>query len=529
MKLFSKKGDAKSEAEGLGEVSVEENTASLVKDEVIEEKESSQEENIMTTIKKNNPKKRKKIIRIVVIVVTILAVGGAVGARAYMSSTTAQKVTTVEATSGEIEQIINTSGTVQSEEVKTYFSDVTAPILKLNAEAGNTVKTGEELIIFDTEDLELSKKEADLTASATKKGLQNQLLESKENEIDFATSSTELGGYDAQIAALEAKINTCYCMITSNEKWMSDDGARLQAEIAELRTKKATVSKNSVKDEIQSDIDDKQHEINSHGTSDLTEYIRQGNEQLAKLKADKAESESTQKTSEKLILNGTEKSQISDNTELAEVNAQKATTNLERAKNGVKADFTGIITEVEVIEGSTVNEGAKLFTIANSENVKVDINISKYDIESIKIGQKVDVTIAGNSYKGTVQKIDRMAVENSAKTPVVRAEVHIENPDDKIYLGVEAKMNIHVAKAENAVLLPIELVNTDKDGYYCYVVNNGLVEKRSLKVGIQSDFYTEILEGIKPGDQVIKEIFDGIEEGMEVEAVPEVMEEETVK
>ena len=526
MKLFSKKDNVKSEAEGFEGQSIEE---SLVKDDSIEENENIQEENIMTTIKKNNPKKRKKIIRIVVIIVALVAIGGAVGARVYMDSTTAQEVTTVEATSGEIEQIINTSGTVQSEEVKTYFADVTAPIQKLSAEAGNTVKIGDELIVFKTEDLELSKKTADLTASATKKGLQNQLLESKENEVDFATSTVEIGGYDAQIAALEAKINTCYCMITSNEKWMSDEGSRLQAEIAELRAKKATVSKNSVKDDIQSDIDDKQHEINSHGTADLTEYIRQGNEQLAKLKADKADSEGTQKTSEKSILSGTEKSQIGDNTELAEVNAQKATTDLEKAKSGVKADFTGIITEVEAVEGSTVTEGSKLFTIANSEDVKVDINISKYDIENIKIGQAVDVTIAGNEYKGKVQKIDRMAVENSAKTPVVRAEVHIENPDDKIYLGVEAKLNIHVAKAEKAVLLPIELVNTDKEGYYCYVVNNGLVEKRTLKVGIQSDFYTEILEGIKPGDQVIKEIFDGIEEGMEVEAVPEETEGETVE
>ena len=526
MKLFSKKGDIKNEAAGVEELATEE---SLIKDDIIEENEDSQEENIMTTIKKNNPKKKKKIIRAVIIIVSILAIGGAVGARVYMDSNTAQQVTTVEATSGEIEQIINTSGTVQSEEVKTYFANVTAPIMKLNAEAGNTVKIGDELITFGTEDLEASQKEAKLTASATKKGLQNQLLESNENEVDFVTSTAALGGYDAQIAALEGKINSCYCMITSNEKWMNDEGARLQAEIAELRTKKATVSKNSVQDDIQSDIDDRQNQINSHGTSDLTEYIRQGNEQLAKLKADQAENESIQKSSEKSILSGTAKSQIGDNTELAELTAEKATTDLEKAKAGVKADFTGIVTEVDVVEGSTATEGAKLFTISNSEDVKVDINISKYDIESIKIGQEVDVTIAGNAYKGSVQKIDRMAVENTAKTPVVRAEVHIENPDDKIYLGVEAKLNIHVAKADKAVLLPIELVNTDKEGYYCYIVENGLVAKKFLKVGIQSDFYTEILEGIKPGDQVITDLFDGIEEGMEVEAVPEETEEETVK
>ena len=65
------------------------------------------------------------------------------------------------------------------------------------------------------------------------------------------------------------------------------------------------------------------------------------------------------------------------------------------------------------------------------------IEVTKYDLPKIEIGQKVDVTIAGKEYEGEVSKINKAAA-NSQGTPVVGAEVHIKNPDEDIFLGVEA-------------------------------------------------------------------------------------------
>mgnify|MGYP000632890673 FL=1 len=68
---------------------------------------------------------------------------------------------------------------------------------------------------------------------------------------------------------------------------------------------------------------------------------------------------------------------------------------VESAKNGVTADFNGVISKVTVVEGSTVTQGTELFTLQNTDKVDVDVNISKYDYDKIQENQKAEITLAG--------------------------------------------------------------------------------------------------------------------------------------
>lgn len=513
MKLFGKK-------EKNTEVLTEETNQEL---EAVENTavESEEEDDLMATIRKRNPRKKKKVIKIVIIIAVIAVIAGVVIYFLNANKSEGIPLTTTIAERGDLEQTINSSGTVETENKKIYYADVAAPIGKLNLEDGATVSAGAVLLSYDTTDLQLQKEKAVLTASSTKKKLQEQLEEGSKNEVDFATSTLALNDYDGRIAELEAKIEQVHCMINSRKKWTADEGARLQDEISELQSKKASVSDNKLKDEYDDDIEEREEEIRSHNTIELEDYLRQGEEQLAKLKEAKADHKSTKESSEKGILTGTTKSQIADDTKLAEVTAEEATINLERASVGINAEFGGIVTDVKVTEGAVTTPGTELFTVADTQNVKVVMKATKYDLESIAAGQLVDITIAGHEYTGKVTKIDRMAKKNDSGVTVINAEIHIDNPDDFIYLGIEAKVVIHVAETKNAVLLPVEVINTDDTGYYCYVIYNGLIERRDLKLGISSDSYAEILEGIKEGDAVIKDTSMELIEGTQAVSMPE--------
>ena len=60
------------------------------------------------------------------------------------------------------------SGTVVSEESKTYFSPVNAKVDKVDFKEGDTVKAGTELVAFDKKDLEREQKKADLNVESGK-------------------------------------------------------------------------------------------------------------------------------------------------------------------------------------------------------------------------------------------------------------------------------------------------------------------------------------------------------------------------
>ena len=104
---------------------------------------------------------------------------------------------------------------------------------------------------------------------------------------------------------------------------------------------------------------------------------------------------------------------------------------------------------------------------------------------------------------------------------MVGVEVHLTNPDDKIILGLDAKLTVHTDSAQNTLLIPVEAINADKDGDFLYVVENGCVARRPVTCGISSDEYTEILDGITEEDEIIVSSITGesLEEGMAVTVV----------
>ena len=74
-------------------------------------------------------------------------------------------------------------------------------------------------------------------------------------------------------------------------------------------------------------------------------------------------------------------------------------------------------------------------------------------------------------------------------------------------------------EADDVVVLPSEVVNIGKEGSFCYVLENGVITRRDITTGISSDEYVEVTDGIREGEEVIRDI-GSLEEGMQAEAVP---------
>ena len=184
----------------------------------------------------------------------------------------------------------------------------------------------------------------------------------------------------------------------------------------------------------------------------------------------------------------------------------------------MKADFNGIITELEVNEGYVTEAGTKLMKLESSDNVRVNISLSKYDLAKVELGQKAEVTISGQTYEGTVSKINRMAQQNDSGTRLVAAQVHVENPDDNVYLGIEGKVVILAQKSENTLIVPIAAVNVDQEGDFCYVLRDGLVTRQVVTTGLSDVNNIEIIDGLEEGD-IVFTASSGLMEGMQAEAL----------
>ena len=252
-------------------------------------------------------------------------------------------------------------------------------------------------------------------------------------------------------------------------------------------------------------------------TYDLQAELERASTYLAELKGDLA-SEKAKADAEMGELSDETKQKMKIGTDLAEMESKTIEELIEEGKKGIQAEFTGVITDVRAQEGATVAQGMELFTLQSTEDVSVEVKVSKYDYAKVKEGQKATITMGGHEYQGTVTKIDRVALPDETGSPAVKATVHIDNPDDNVFIGVEAKVIIQVAEANDTLVVPSEGVNIGKEGSFCYVIEDNTIVKRSVETGITSATKIEIKSGLKKGDQVITDI-GAYAEGDRVEGV----------
>lgn len=597
-------------------------------------------------------KKKKSKKKIVIGAAAVLVIAGGVTVAGQRNSKEEQisQVPVVTAEMGDVEEIVDATGTVGSEEEKTYYSPVNAELKTVAFSQGDVIKKGTKLIEFNTEDLEKDNQKAELNLKSTKydtkdtrnksdkaekkqkdakknvQDLEKKIKDKKDyiaslkSQISAATASAQrqvaaqaaaqaqaqqqeaqakaqaeakkqqkireqyqtalntyqsetLPQYQKKLADLNTQYNEAQSDYNQTDTayqiafatWQADpsdenlqavneaESARTQTQLAMQQAKQAyddyklqtpqmpvlsdfTGSDSAYSggftdgtdtdDSGEDDSDSVDYDYSASDTSTVTadtsaleSAMEKASDELADLQSDLAsekaiaDADSTSLTKEEK-----EKLKVTDN--LSELDAKSAKELVEEGKKGITAEFNGIISKADIKEGAAVSQGMELFTIENTDKASVDVTLSKYDYDTVKEGQTADITLGDNTYQGTVTKMSHIAVQNEKGTPVISATVSIDNPDDAIFLGVDAKVKIHAASAKNVVTLPVEVVNIGKDGSFCYVIEDGLVTKRNITTGISSEYYIEVTDGIKEGEEVISDLGD-YTEGMQVQAVSE--------
>lgn len=501
-------------------------------------------------------------------------------------------VNVAEAYQGTVEQTIEGSGSVKSEQVKTYFSPVSATVSDFDLQVGDTVEAGATLLTYDAAELEQLYQQAELTGSAAGYGYQDAITKDNKNISEYNRSSAALGILEQQvedeknenehvqdriteytekqaassmtISELQAVVSDAQSKIDqaqSDKKKAEEELGKLPAttsasenaeavdmgesnasaalaaadptteqkraewEGIKANAEKTIQEQTAIRDAAYQSIRTEQEQLNgiNEKLNNYQDRLKDSTERLEKLQTNKAKEEGIKDSTENSRLTSAARSELSTNNNLSSLNAQMTKDEINEGKAGIQAEFSGVVTEVAAVAGGPAAKGGSLFTVASNEDVVVDMSVTRFDLEKMEVGQSAEISLAGHSYTGTVSKLSRLAAANEKGTPVVSAEIHIDNPDENIYLGLEAKVTVSGRKAENVIVVPVEAVNTGMDGSFCYVVDeNGVVARRDVVTGLASSMEIEIQSGLKAGDKVIRNTSGMlVEEGMRVTAVEE--------
>ena len=479
--------------------------------------EYDEEELEVTKKPKKKIKKKWIVLGIVALLVIFLVVRGVTASKNAVTM-----VETVDVAKGSIENILSVSGTVESAETKSYFSDVAAPIDKLNVKIGDKVANGDVLYTYNEKELTLAEKTAQLAIKQAKGSYNALFPETAAADRKYAEGMNAQQIND-RIDAITAEINALNDKITEKTN-------RISKTLTDLQKTMEDIDQDGEMDHYgDSDyLDRKEYEDDDNSRQmalavqesylEVSNSLKNDPEiqgwqnQITNLKTEQ-EHLATAKASQ---VNGGQVQSTKATLDTQQLTQGDTISKIQAAKDGVKADFNGVVTEVEVVEGATVAAGTKMVTLANLDDVQVSVQVSKTDLPKIAVGQKVDITVNGKEYKGEVTQISGSATKNANGVAVVDTKIKVTNPDNEIILGVEANNKIHAEKADNTIVLPYEYVLTDAEGDYVFVLENGTAVRKAVKIGISTSTDAQIVEGLSENDKVITTNLDTLTDGMAV-------------
>ncbi|MDO4289061.1 MAG: HlyD family efflux transporter periplasmic adaptor subunit [Eubacterium sp.] len=200
----------------------------------------------------------------------------------------------------------------------------------------------------------------------------------------------------------------------------------------------------------------------------------------------------------------------------------------------VYATVDGTITEINAVNGAPAN--GVLFTIENTNSLKVVTRFKESDIGTVTTGMPVTITTdatGDREYQGTLLSIAPTAVKSSSTTaaqtaqsttssPEFEAVVSIDSPIDGLRIGMNADLKTVVEERADIYSVAYDALTKNAAGENCILVaadeKDGVYTVKEIKVdtGIESDFAVEIaspeltdglpvitnVSAVKAGDQV---------------------------
>jgi membrane fusion protein (multidrug efflux system) len=182
------------------------------------------------------------------------------------------------------------------------------------------------------------------------------------------------------------------------------------------------------------------------------------------------------------------------NLELAQARLQKTT---------LRAPLTGIMGLRAVSAGAYVAAGQRIADLTSIHPLKLDFRVPELALADVRRGQKVQMTVdarAGRSFSGEIYAIDPV-VDVAGRA--IRIRARLPNPRGELSPGLFARVQVVVARRENALLIPESAVFARDDKAYVYRVVDGHAVRTVVALGQRRPGFVEVREGLAPDARVV--------------------------
>jgi RND family efflux transporter MFP subunit len=194
------------------------------------------------------------------------------------------------------------------------------------------------------------------------------------------------------------------------------------------------------------------------------------------------------------------------------------------AYSHITAPFDGVVTWRYADTGALLQAGT-----SNAGSMPA-VKLAQVDILRLRL--PVPEALAGYVHDGDTArirvpatgevltgKVVRTTGELDLSTRSLQVEIDVDNRNGKLTPGMYADVTLDIQRSGDGLTIPVEAVDRSQATPFALVVNpEGRIEKRTLRLGIETPKLIEVIGGLHEGDRVVAAKLSSFQPGEAVEA-----------
>jgi membrane fusion protein, heavy metal efflux system len=174
----------------------------------------------------------------------------------------------------------------------------------------------------------------------------------------------------------------------------------------------------------------------------------------------------------------------------------------------VRSPIDGTLVAAEVASGQIVEEGEILFVVMDLERVWLQVQVFEPDIPKVEHARTAWFTVEGydqpfsvDDSSGRVVTMGRVIDPETRTVPLI---FELANPEGRLRVGQFAKVVVATGEPVRALAIPEAAIIDDAGKSIAFVqVEGEAFERRPLTLGLRSNGWVEVKEGVAAGERVV--------------------------
>src|SRR5262245_56251380 len=179
----------------------------------------------------------------------------------------------------------------------------------------------------------------------------------------------------------------------------------------------------------------------------------------------------------------------------------------------ITSPVNGFVARRAADPGAFVSQNAPIVDVVDITRVRLVANIIEKDLKQIGVGDMARVEVdafPGENFMGRIARVSPVLDPSTRTAPI---EVEISNDQYRLKPGVYARVGIVTESHANALVVPAKSVVDANGTRGVYLSVNNVAQFHPVKIGIEGNERTEILDGVSEGDRVVTTGAAGLRNG----------------